>query len=80
MHATVVHDYILKPYCYLIQIDSVTKELLVELDTTAVQATLLLRCGDVESNPGPLNREGNKHACYKCIKRCEWLLIFFIYI
>ena len=30
----------------------------MELETTAVQASLLLRCGDVESNPGPLTREG----------------------
>ena len=62
-------------YCYLIQIDSVTKELLVELETTVIQASLLLGCGDVESNPGPLTREGNKHACYKCISRREWLFL-----
>ena len=30
----------------------------MELETTAVQTFLLLRCGDVESNPGPLTREG----------------------
>ena len=45
----------------------------MELEITAVQASLLLRCGDVESNPGPLSREGNKHACYKRISRSEWL-------
>ena len=26
--------------------------------TAAVQASLLLRCGDIELNPGPLRREG----------------------
>ena len=31
----------------------------MEIETTAVQSSLLLRCGDVESNPGPLSREGN---------------------
>ena len=65
--------YILNKYYYLIQTDSVTKELLVELETTAVQASLLLRCGDVESNPGPLSREGNKHARCKRISHSEWL-------
>ena len=30
----------------------------MELETTAIQASLLLRCGDIESNPGPLTREG----------------------
>ena len=31
----------------------------MELETAAaVQASLLLRCGDIESNPGPLGREG----------------------
>ena len=43
----------------------------MELETTAVQASLLLRCGDVESNPGPLTRESNKKKIttrYTCIK------------
>ena len=62
----------------LIQTDSVTKELLVELVTTAVQASLLLRCGDVESNPGPLSREGNKHASCKRISHSEWLFIVYL--
>ena len=31
----------------------------IELETAAaVQASLLLRCGDIETNPGPLGREG----------------------
>ena len=31
----------------------------MELETAAtVQASLLLRCGDIELNPGPLGREG----------------------
>ena len=53
----------------------------MELETTAVQASLLLRCGDVESNPGPLTREGNKSnslARYTCIKNCS--LSYYIYI
>ena len=37
----------------------------MELETTAVQASLLLRCGDVESNPGPLTREGKVHSSVK---------------
>lgn len=29
-----------------------------ELETAVVQASLLLRCGDVERNPGPMKKEG----------------------
>ena len=39
----------------------------MELETTAVQASLLLRCGDVESNPGPLTREGKANDQIECV-------------
>ena len=33
------------------------------LSSAVVKASLLLRCGDVEMNPGPLTREGKVNTC-----------------
>ena len=38
----------------------------MELVTAAVQASLLLRCGDVEMNPGPIGKEGEVTTCNYC--------------
>ena len=44
--------------------DLIAKESPVELETAAIQVSLLLRCGDVESNPGPLSREGKNQLIF----------------
>ena len=33
------------------------------VEIAAVQASLLLRCGDIEVNPGPLEKEGKIADC-----------------
>ena len=44
---------------YIVSALAIAIVVAMELETAAtVQASLLLRCGDIELNPGPLGREG----------------------
>ena len=44
---------------YIVSALAIAVMVAMELETAAtVQASLLLRCGDIEINPGPLQREG----------------------
>ena len=37
---------------------TIMKTMKLDQNISVVQASLLLRCGDIEVNPGPLGREG----------------------
>ena len=37
---------------------TIVETMKLDQNITVVQASLLLRCGDIEVNPGPLGREG----------------------
>ena len=43
---------------YIISALAIAIVVTMELETATVQASLLLRCGDIEVNPGPMGREG----------------------
>ncbi len=46
---------------YIVSALAIAIVVTMELETAvAVQASLLLRCGDIELNPGPLGREGKR--------------------
>ena len=48
---------------YIVSALAIAIVVAMSLETAAaVQASLLLRCGDIETNPGPLTREGT-HVC-----------------
>ena len=52
------------------------KNIGLSLISAVVKASLLLRCGDVEMNPGPIGKLG-KTTCW-CMYRATQLLLFLI--
>ncbi len=49
---------------YIVSALTIAIVVTMDLETAAaVQASLLLRCGDIELNPGPLGREGERTDC-----------------
>ena len=54
----------IQPIVYIIKAAPIALMITMELETATVQASLLLRCGDVEMNPGPLEREGEINAVH----------------
>ena len=57
LFGTIDYDSI-QPVIYIIKAAPIALMITMELETAAVQASLLLKCGDVELNPGPLGKEG----------------------
>ena len=53
-----VHEQCPVHHIYIIGALAIAVVVTTELETATVQASLLLRCGDIEVNPGPLRKEG----------------------
>ena len=54
---------------YIVSALAIAIVVAMSLETAAaVQASLLLRCGDIEMNPGPLSMEGEMTIANACVE------------
>ena len=66
LFGTIDNDSI-QPIMYIIKAAPIVLLVTMELEAAAIKASLLLRSGDIELNPGPLDREGEMNdVAVKC--------------